>query len=56
MKRMRKDLVDPNTIEVPYKEAYIAEDLERRSPSLDSPRLPPIIDEGNASHAHRSRT
>ena len=49
---MRKDLVDPNTVEVPHQEAYTVEDLERRSPSLNSPRPPPITEEGDASYPY----
>ena len=46
-------LVDPNITKVPHQEAYTIEDPERRSPSLESPRPPPIIDEGDVTHGHQ---
>ena len=44
--------VDPNIVEIPHKEAYTAEDPQRRSPSPESPRPPPIIDERDATQGH----
>ena len=46
-------LVDPNITKVPHQEAYTIEDPERRSSSPKSPRLPPIIDEGDVTHGHQ---
>ena len=45
--------VDPNIVEVPHKEAYIVEDPQRRFPSPESPRPPPIIKEGDATQRYQ---
>ena len=45
--------VDPNIFEIPHKEAYITEDPQRRSPSPESPRPLPIIDEGVTTQEHQ---
>ena len=39
----RMGQVDPNIVEIPHKEAYTVEDPQRRSPSLESPRPPPLL-------------
>ena len=52
-KKARMGQVDPNIVEIQHKEAYTIEDPQRRSPSLESPRTPPIIDEGDATQGHR---
>ena len=44
--------IDPNIIEIPHREAYIVEDPQKRPPSLESPRPPPITDEGAATQEH----
>ena len=44
--------VVPNIVEIPHQEAYTTEDPERRSPSLESPRPPSIIDEGDVIHGN----
>ena len=51
-KKARMDQVDPNIIEVQHEEAYVAKNPQGRSPSLESPILPPIIDEGGAQQEH----
>ena len=51
-KRARMGQIDPNIVEIPHKEACIAEDPQRRSPSPESSRPPPITDEGAATQEH----
>ena len=38
--------IDPNIVGIPHEEAYIVEDPQRRLPSPESPRPPPITNEG----------
>ena len=45
--------IDPNIVEISHKEAYIVDDPQRRSPSPESLRPPPIIDEGANTQEHQ---
>ena len=45
--------IDPNIVYIPHKDVYIVEDPQRRSPSLESPRPPPITDGGATTQEHQ---